>query len=266
MKRTRKSLMMLLSVLLCVSQLLTGDKLIASASDADNTAYLECEDDSLFIDCTSYEHGDIIATKTDDVANAFVPAVSDYPFIVIDGNVSQDTYNAVLEKYLMVPLNVRENFQISGWHLIITDMDLNAVFYNNMYPGGVIGSTYYKQKTIHVENSKGGINAVTHEMGHFMDSAVYGANLRVARSGDWEKIIKENEKLIWYYNTTQPLEKFAEAFAMYCENPEKLKKISPEAYNFVDVWQKQVPGVDAIQRAEQEKLTENKDEHIIHSS
>lgn len=41
-------------------------------------------------------------------------------FVDCIGDISQESFDSMLSWYCMIPLNVRENFQIAGWRIVLT--------------------------------------------------------------------------------------------------------------------------------------------------
>lgn len=88
---------------------------------------------------------------------------------------------------------------------------------------------------------------VLHEIGHFVDSRALGGwenagcNVNVASSTkEWTDIVAKDGKALGKLSdvaaiiTDSPSQMFAEVFAHYIKNPERVKKISPSAYTYME--------------------------------
>lgn len=158
---------------------------------------------------------------------AFAGAETTLDFVNLDGNISVKNYNRMINNYCMIPLNVRENFQLSGWVITITDTRLEDTWYAGTSLS-ICAASALDLKEVRLEDSKNGTNAVIHEVGHFVDW-----KLKIASNEEWLRIYGEEGGNISSYASTSPSEGFTEAFELSFKDTKKFKKRCPQAYAYV---------------------------------
>lgn len=153
-------------------------------------------------------------------------AKNELGFVQLIGDVSQSKYDTAISNYCKIPENVRERFQLDGWTLTITTENLEDTWFAGW--GIPVASGYdYLLKEIRLENTKNGVNAVVHEMGHFVD---YKLGF-ISNSEDWQNIWKT--EYTTKYGNSSSLEGFAESFEHTFMYGEKYKKTHPLSYVFI---------------------------------
>lgn len=84
--------------------------------------------------------------------------------------VEQESINKLNTQLNRLPSNIRNRFVEAGWHIYVTNEDLNQKYYGGKY-NFVEGVTDYNNKVIYIANTDKSIReSVIHEMGHFIDS------------------------------------------------------------------------------------------------
>ena len=145
-----------------------------------------------------------------------------YDFITIGGSVSKSNFDLMLSYYCKIPLPLREEFQVSGWVLSMTDEHLEDTWFTYLSVPVCAGSNSMLRE-IRLEDSNSGAKAVIHEFGHYY-SWSHG-NLHI--TDEFINLYSTEGSLVSSYSGTNPDECFAESFDMYISNPEKLQSNAP---------------------------------------
>ena len=161
------------------------------------------------------------------------------PIIELNGNVSPDIIALCSEELAKLPSSLKTNFSDSGWHLILTETEIEDLFpeYTGGNVGRVAGITVYPVQSIYVENRRKAVTgSVLHEFGHYASGLlmIADANTNVI-SGRWEDLRVAStpaydELGIGTYGLTNADEFFAECFMVYINTPEKLRNTLPDVY------------------------------------
>ncbi|MCR4903116.1 MAG: hypothetical protein K6A23_09665 [Butyrivibrio sp.] len=147
-----------------------------------------------------------------------------------------------LQRYNLIPQEIRDAFEAKGWQIIITDSaTLNARSNINMViPDGytLAGTTCVNAKTIYLNDlAYLSYESVCHEMGHFFDVALSSEvnnGERASRSQSFKDIWKQEKNNYGdSYCASNTAEFFADCFATYIQNGELLKEKCPCTYNYV---------------------------------
>ena len=86
-----------------------------------------------------------------------------------DGTVDNSNIHIVNSELKKIPESIMEQFQKNGWHIYVTDADINQKFYQGKY-STVLGTTQYADKKIYIANtSQAATESTIHEVGHFVD-------------------------------------------------------------------------------------------------
>ena len=86
-----------------------------------------------------------------------------------DGTVDNSNIHIVNSELKKIPESIMEQFQKNGWHIYVTDTDINQKFYQGKY-STVLGTTQYADKKIYIANtSQAATESTIHEVGHFVD-------------------------------------------------------------------------------------------------
>lgn len=153
--------------------------------------------------------------------------MSEYSFVDVIGDVSEANYNRMMTNYCEIPENVREAYQLDGWHLSISTEHLEDTWFAGWGYNAIASGYDSAIKEIRVENTKNGANAVAHEIGHYVD----GKLGYISGTEEW-KNIWEKETTSHYGATSAP-EGFAEAFEQSIYNPKSYSKRCPQSYQFI---------------------------------
>lgn len=155
-------------------------------------------------------------------------------FVELDGEITASDYLTMIGYYSKIPLTIRENYQLSGWKIILTDQEIEESYYPQFSHMKICAVFDSGAKSIYLENKSNGWRAVVHEIGHYIDSG-YAYPYQYSEEEEWKKIWLANQ----LSNNKQ--EDFADAFSDYILKPDKMKKASLETYEYVkkivDVWE-----------------------------
>lgn len=152
----------------------------------------------------------------------------------INGNV--DTYwsSVVNQTLSILPNGIIQAFKDSGWHIYVTDMNIDATYYNSQF-GAVMATTNYGEYRILVEDRNDAvIESPVHEFGHWFD----WYNGYTTNSSEFDNIYNtetsafKNAFLVNFYY--DKMELFAEGFAKYFEDPNTLANNCPQLYNYLN--------------------------------
>ena len=85
-----------------------------------------------------------------------------------------------------------------------------------------------------VNDAKNADFTMCHEMGHFVDHNLYDGKL-ISDTKEWRHILETEYPLTgWDLYYSDPQEYFAESFAYYYTDPEKLSAMCPLTYEIID--------------------------------
>ncbi len=158
---------------------------------------------------------------------SFARTQSDFSFIDLEGDIQEVYYQRMLRNYCKIPLNVRENFQLAGWKILITTTELETTMFKNYNITNVCAGIDPAQNLIALECSTHGVDAVVHEVGHFVYYLV-----GVDKMQNWNEIYKQEAGFISEYAKTSPNECFAEAYYISYMYPDIAKRDFPLAYQY----------------------------------
>lgn len=167
-------------------------------------------------------------------------AKSEYDFIVIKGNVTEEQYEKLLTNYCAIPLNVREHFQMSEYQIVLTTERLEDTLFAGMGYGAVCAAYApdLEIPSLVFENNKNGMNAVAHEMGHYVHF-----NLSWDLFKEWNHLYKdEYDNMPTKYSKTDVFEGFAECYKLFVMNPSRLKECSENLYEYMERASNSLPG------------------------
>lgn len=150
-----------------------------------------------------------------------------------DGNVDDQTIKSVNHEIGKIPEPIMQQFQKCGWHMYVTDADINERFYHGKY-STVLGTTQYADKTIFIaDTSDAAKDSTIHEIGHFVD---YSNGFLSDQEEFKELYFSDVQNYIKSYNAVcvrDRKELFAEVFWQYLIDPSKLQLISPSLYSYM---------------------------------
>lgn len=125
------------------------------------------------------------------------------------------------------------SFKKNGWHIYVTDADINQKFYQGKY-STVLGTTQYADKKIYIANtSQAATESTIHEVGHFVD---YSNGFLSDQEKFKELYLSEVRIYIKAYDAVcvrDRKELFAEVFWQYLTNPSKLQLETPGLYFYM---------------------------------
>lgn len=156
---------------------------------------------------------------------------------------SDQLLNDVLARYNLIPMEIRNAFEVLDWRIEIMRIDklmayrgVNATQYPWYYE--VAGTTLADRKLIAL-NDKADYSAesITHEMGHFFDivlTTIDGSSRAGNRPAFYAIFNEEKASIGDSYTSSSPTEFFAECFKLYVENPDHLYQNCPKSFNYID--------------------------------
>ena len=150
-----------------------------------------------------------------------------------DGTVDNSNIHIVNSELKKIPESIMEQFQKNGWHIYVTDADINQKFYQGKY-STVLGTTQYADKKIYIANtSQAATESTIHEVGHFVD---YSNGFLSDQEKFKELYLSEVRIYIKAYDAVcvrDRKELFAEVFWQYLTNPSKLQLETPGLYFYM---------------------------------
>ena len=139
---------------------------------------------------------------------------------------SRETILNAQSEMICVPEFVRKEFAESGYRLILVSNDDWTDLFDNKYSG-----IYNSQKKV-IYIRMGYYNSIPHEFGHYIQSVLQNHNIAAD-----ERLKNQLAKLKFTgddYFMTSDTEFFAEAFAEYCKNGNRLKESCEAVYTYID--------------------------------
>lgn len=150
-----------------------------------------------------------------------------------DGTVDNSNIHIVNSELKKIPESIMEQFQKNGWHIYVTDADINQKFYQGKY-STVLGTTQYADKKIYIANtSQAATESTIHEVGHFVD---YSNGFLSDQEKFKELYLSEVRIYIKAYDAVCVRDRkglFAEVFWQYLTNPSKLQLETPGLYFYM---------------------------------
>ena len=163
--------------------------------------------------------------------------VSRYPYVSIHGNVSEEdykTFTQYMDKLLIEHPGLVSYAVDSGWHIVLTERDLDDLLFHGESEG-IEGCTYFPK------NGSGGtvfIHAGTysycimHEFGHVLD---YLSGI-TSSTAAFRRIYALESNSLTKYGESNALEFFAEIFMYTMLQPETTRAACPKAYDYVSAY------------------------------
>ena len=150
-----------------------------------------------------------------------------------EGDVNNQVVQAVNNELNKIPDSIISQFQKYGWHIYVTDSDINEKYYSGKY-STVFGTTQYADKEIYiVDTIDAAHESAIHEMGHFVD---YSNGILSDQEDFKELYFSEARNYIKSYEALcirDRKELFAEVFWQYTVNPSKLQLETPGLYTYM---------------------------------
>ena len=151
------------------------------------------------------------------------------PVFILSGNLHINSYEELLESYLLIPEKIRRQFEADGFHIIMKEQDITQEAYADYggYTGigQIQGVSDYEKRVIYLQDEYP--RQILHEMGHYINNK-WGFS---SRDGFKELAEKESSKISVYANTSNEREFFCEAFELFIRDPIALATVSPDTYN-----------------------------------
>ena len=169
---------------------------------------------------------DYDGTYTIPLKNPVDTPISVYrPDQLKDSNAHMLTAKSML---LCVPEGIRKAFTADGGEILIVP----HTEWLDLFPDGGRYTGFYthENKTIHIHS--GNMNSIVHEFGHYLHSKLQENGYDISTDNSFKRqlgLFRYN-----HYYMTDDKEFFAEAFDVYCKNPEQLKNHAPEVYEYID--------------------------------
>lgn len=167
-------------------------------------------------------------------------------FVQGETGVSDEMVLGVEAEYNMVPKNVRDYLEASGWTITVSAQNITER-YNKT--GDVLGITSYLNKKIMIDNREVAKSAVIHEVGHYIDFE----NDFVSESDEFVSIYEAEKDAFCAYrytadhNTSEPREYFAESYYSCINDPDGMKTNCPKTYEFVMNVSNSIQGLPEVQ-------------------
>ena len=152
-------------------------------------------------------------------------------FVVLDGDIIDNSYNELIKYYEMVPEKIREQYQNEGFIVKMTGypiVDEAYAPYGGYKGEGIVDACFdYVLKKLLV-NDENPVNVI-HEMGHYVND-----KLNIMGRQKNKDLFNTEAARISRYAVSKPNEYFAECFDLYIRYPEALKIISPASYVMIN--------------------------------
>lgn len=198
---------------------------------------------------TDFTDGALVELETNCngccIQDEYIPTPHKKVRIDIDGTATQEQADELQAMLKLVPYTIVNAFVDDGFRILLSSNDLrDYVGYKwDFEPSGVYS---YNTKTIYLSNKRNNdwaVNSLYHEFGHYVDVR-YGIGqgyvgymskkepfISIYNSEKANFKVDSNKNLAHYQSS--PAEMFAQAFAEYLVNPDRLKNNTPKTYNYV---------------------------------
>ena len=153
-----------------------------------------------------------------------------------DGNVSSSRLRVIESYYYKTPQKARDLLESHGWQIICTNEDFGT---NYGFTYQISALTVFSDKVVYIANADYAEDAIMHEVGHVYDYECDNENDLVSQYQTFVDIFNAERDTFCsvHYtidnNTSTPREYFAEFFSVMCENPDLVKDICPQTYNYI---------------------------------
>ena len=153
-----------------------------------------------------------------------------------NGTASAQRLKTIESYYYKTPQKARDLLESHGWQIICTDEDFGTK-YGFTYQ--ISALTVFSDKIVYIANASYAENAIMHEVGHVYDYECDNENDLVSQYQQFVDIFNAERDTFCsvHYthenNTSTPREYFAEFFSVMCEDPDLIKDICPQTYNYI---------------------------------
>ena len=177
----------------------------------------------------------IVTETTSGQSTALEPSSQTYdlvtPIFNCEQSVNHDDIIKVIEDILKeFPESWLQQFTDDGWHIIVTDKDLNQEYFQGRY-FMVYGATIYDKKNIYLQPYPNMIKtSLIHEFGHYLDYSKGEIS-----QNELNPLLAKNIELYnnsFSYQVENEKELYAESLQIYFQQSQKLKEVSPELYDY----------------------------------
>lgn len=184
--------------------------------------------------------------------NGEIKYTSDYKYckgISYNKNISNTTIKYISNTYADIPKPIRNDIKKKGWKIRVGKENLDELYGYPKEQGTVIvGMCDYTNKLLLVKRRTYDTKYNTsiyllHEVGHFVNyhsgaysSSVYRQNFQNIYTEEKTKFDRLQNRLrlmTTEHNTSSTSEYFAQTFAVYMKEPNKLKKSCPKTYKYI---------------------------------
>ena len=169
---------------------------------------------------------DYDGTYTIPLINPVDAPVSVYqPDQLKDSNAHMLTAKSML---LCVPESIRKAFAADEGEILIVP----HTEWLDLFPDGGRYTGFYTHENKAIYIHSGNMNSVVHELGHYLHSKLQEKGYDISTDDSFKRqlgLFRYNR-----YFMTNDEEFFAEAFDVYCKNPELMKNHAPEVYEYID--------------------------------
>lgn len=198
---------------------------------------------------TDFTDGAIVELETNCnghcIEDVYIPTPHKQVQIDIDGTATQSEADELQAMLKLVPYPIVNAFVDDGFRILLSSKDLRD-YVGYTWDFEASGVYSYSNKTIYLSNKYNNdwaVNSLYHEFGHYVD-VHYGVSqgyigymsekepfLSIYNSEKVNFKVDTNKDLDYY--TSSSKEMFAQAFAEYIVNPDRLKNNTPKTYNYV---------------------------------
>jgi|GEM_PF-4473969 len=156
------------------------------------------------------------------------------------GNVTDEQVNSVQEGFKKLPQKVREIIIAAGYRVEVTDEDIELLITGggtNSWYGASAGYPLYVILIANNQTIEEMARTTIHECGHALANTKSGADC----SEIWLNCYAAEGKTLYHTaEVTNASEWFCECFVYFLSDPEYLKIIAPQSYQYLDTYLNQV--------------------------
>lgn len=158
--------------------------------------------------------------------------------VVFCNHYAPDVMEEVVNMLMLLPENMVKEFSDNDWHIFITNRSIENHI-GEREGCGIQGITDFNMRVIVIPIGSDRIFAAgfatIHEFGHYFDRS----RGLISLSYQFQKIYSMEDRVFCENvgtasNTTDSTEFFAESFARYVHEPEKLKEFCPNTYDYMN--------------------------------
>lgn len=195
-----------------------------------------------------------ISAKSNNKGNKYekIKYTSEYKYcsgVDYNKNISNKTIKYISNTYKSIPKSIRNDVKKKGWKIKVSKDDLDKIYNYSREPGTTtVGMCDYTNKLIIVKRRTYDTLYNTsiyllHEVGHFVNyhSGAYSSptyrskfqNIYNEEKAKFNRLQDRLNLMTTAHNTSNTSEYFAQTFAVYMKEPNKLKKSCPKTYKYI---------------------------------